>query len=227
MRQADLLQLGVISLTQALAQQQQRHEQLLAQPHGREALLLLQHPPCYTMGRGSKAIHLRHGPHGLPHPLHHIDRGGEVTHHCPGQLVLWPVLNLQQHTPDLHWYLRCLEAIVLEVLMALGLPGERQPGLTGVWCYGRKVAAVGIGCRRWITRHGLALNVNCPLQGFDAIVPCGLAGYGVGRLLDWCPGLTCAQVQTLLLAATERHLHLDLAPSPDTCEILKSPVSTP
>ena len=214
MRQADLLQLGLVSITDALAQQQQRQRQLLLRPGGREALLLMQHPPCYTMGRGSSAAHLRHGVHGLTHPLHRIDRGGEVTHHCPGQLVLWPVLNLQRHTPDLHWYLRRLEAVVLEVLVALGLPGERQPGLTGVWCGGRKVAAVGIGCRRWITRHGLALNVNCGLQGFDAIVPCGLRDHAVGRLLDWRPGLTCAHVEPLLLAAVARQLDLELLPCP-------------
>ena len=214
MRQADLLQLGLVSITDALAQQRQRQRQLLLQPGGHEALLLMQHPPCYTMGRGSSAAHLRHGVHGLTHPLHRIDRGGEVTHHCPGQLVLWPVLNLQRHTPDLHWYLRRLEAVVLEVLAALGLPGERQPGLTGVWCGGRKVAAVGIGCRRWITRHGLALNVNCGLQGFDAIVPCGLRDHAVGRLLDWRPGLTCAQVEPLLLAAVARQLDLELLPCP-------------
>ena len=214
MGQADLLQPGLISITEALALQQQRQRQLLLQSGGREAVLLMQHPPCYTMGRGSSAAHLRHGVQGLPHPLHRIDRGGEVTHHCPGQLVLWPVLDLQRHTPDLHGYLRRLEAVVLEVLAALGLSGGRQPGLTGVWCGSRKVAAVGIGCRRWITRHGLALNVNCSLRGFGPIVPCGLANHGVGRLLDWCPGLTCAQVEPLLLAAVERQFHLELLPDP-------------
>lgn len=214
MRKADLLQLGLISVTDALARQQQRQRQLLLQPGGREALLLMQHPPCYTMGRGSSAVHLRHGAQGLPHPLHRIDRGGEATHHCPGQLVLWPVLNLQRHTPDLHWYLRRLEAVVLEVLAALGLPGERQSGLTGVWCGGRKVAAMGIGCRRWITRHGLSINVDCSLQGFDAIVPCGLRDHAVGRLLDWRPHLTCAAVEPLLLAAAQRQLALELLPAP-------------
>ena len=214
MRQADLLHLDLVSVTDALAQQQRRRQQLLLRPGGREAVLLMQHSPCYTMGRGSSATHLRHGVQGLSHPLHHVDRGGEVTHHCPGQLVLWPVLNLQRHTPDLHWYLRRLETVVLEALAALGLPGERQPGLTGVWCDGRKVAAVGIGCRRWITRHGLALNVNCSLQGFDAIVPCGLRDHAVGRLLDWHPGLTCADVEPLLLAAVARQFNLELLPCP-------------
>ena len=214
MRQADLLHLNLVSVTDALARQQQRQQQLLLRPGGREAVLLMQHFPCYTMGRGSSAAHLRHGVQGLGHPLHHVDRGGEVTHHCPGQLVLWPVLNLQHHTPDLHWYLRSLETVVLTVLAALGLAGERQPGLTGVWCGGRKVAAVGIACRRWITRHGLALNVNCNLQGFDPIVPCGLQDHVVGRLLDWRPGLTCADVEPLLLAAVAQHFNLELLPCP-------------
>ncbi|MXY63124.1 MAG: octanoyltransferase, partial [Synechococcus sp. SB0665_bin_28] len=108
MRQADLLQLGLMSITEALAQQQRQQQQLLLQPAGREVLLLMQHLPCYTMGRGSSAVHLRHGAQALPHPLHHLDRGGQEHHNSPVKLVLMTVLNLQRHTPDLHWYLRQL-----------------------------------------------------------------------------------------------------------------------
>ena len=85
--------------------------------------------------------------------------------------MAYPVLDLQRRTPDLHWYLRQLEQVVLDVLAELGLEGQRLPGLTGLWLDNRKVAAIGVGCRRWITQHGLALNVDCSMQGFERVTP--------------------------------------------------------
>ena len=124
-----------------------------------------------------------------------------MTHHLPGQLVAYPVLDLRRRNPDLHWYLRQLEQVVLDVLAELGLEGQRLPGLTGLWLDNRKVAAIGVGCRRWITQHGLALNVDCSMHGFEQVTPCGLTGRAVGRLADWLPGLTSAEVQPLLRQA--------------------------
>ena len=121
-----------------------------------------------------------------------------MTHHRPGQLVAYPVLDLRRHQTDLHWYLRQLEQVLIDVLAQLGLNGQRLPGLTGLWLDNRKVAAIGVGCRRWITQHGLALNVSCDLAGFDQVTPCGLKGRAVGRLSDWLPGLDPAEVQLLL-----------------------------
>ncbi|KEF42884.1 MAG: lipoate--protein ligase [Cyanobium sp. CACIAM 14] len=184
----------------------------LENPSAPDALLLLQHEPCYTLGRGASLRHLGFDPDHPPLPLFRIDRGGEVTHHLPGQLVLYPVLDLQRHGADLHRYLRTLEDVVLALLRELGLEGERIDGLTGVWLQGRKVAAIGIGARRWISQHGLALNVDCSLEGFGAIVPCGLSGRPVGRLVDWCPSLTTERVAPLLLAAFARRFHLVLRP---------------
>ncbi|MCP9934785.1 lipoyl(octanoyl) transferase LipB [Cyanobium sp. Candia 9D4] len=184
----------------------------LDDPAAPDALLLLQHTPCYTLGRGASLEHLGFDPAHPPLPLYRIDRGGEVTHHLPGQLVLYPVLDLQCHGGDLHLYLRALEDVVLAVLQELGLEGERLEGLTGVWLEGRKLAAIGVGARRWISQHGLALNVDCPLEGFGAIVPCGLAGRPVGRLVDWRPALTSDQVAPLLLAAFARRFGVALRP---------------
>lgn len=184
----------------------------LDDPSAPDALLLLQHTPCYTLGRGASLSHLGFDPDHPPLPLYRIDRGGEVTHHGPGQLVLYPVLDLQRHGGDLHLYLRALEDVVLAVLQELGLEGERLEGLTGVWLEGRKLAAIGVGARRWISQHGLALNVNGSLEGFDAIVPCGLANRPVGRLADWRPSLTPEQVAPLLLAAFARRFGLILRP---------------
>ena len=201
---------GPVPFAQAWQQQRALQQQLLADPGGPELLLLLEHEPCYTLGRGADPAYLRFDPADPPHPLFRIDRGGEVTHHCPGQLVLYPVLNLQRHGADLHLYLRQLEQVVLDVLAALQLPGERSAGQTGVWLEGRKVAAIGVGARRWISQHGLALNVSCDLEGFGAIVPCGIGDRPVGRLADWHRGLTCQQVRPLLLAAVAERFSLRL-----------------
>ncbi|MFM1812424.1 MAG: lipoyl(octanoyl) transferase LipB [Cyanobacteriota bacterium] len=204
---------GLVPFAQAWQQQRQQQQRLLADPEGPAAVLLLEHPPCYTLGRGADPGFLRFDPANPPHPLFRIDRGGEVTHHCPGQLVLYPVLNLQHHGADLHLYLRALEQVVLDVLSALELAGERSPGQTGVWFEGRKLAAIGVGARRWISQHGLALNVSCDLAGFAAIVPCGISDRPVGRLVDWIPGLTTAQVRPLLLEALAQRFGLTWQPS--------------
>jgi lipoyl(octanoyl) transferase len=135
-----------------------------------------------------------------------------VTHHAPGQLVLYPVLNLQRHGADLHRYLRDLEQVVIDLLAELDLPGERCAGRTGVWLEGRKLAAIGVGARRWISQHGLALNVNGDLAGFAAVVPCGLSDRSVGRLADWRPELTSQALRQPLLAALAARFGLDLRP---------------
>ena len=205
--------LGPVAFEQAWQQQRQQQQRLLSDPGGPAAVLLLEHQPCYTLGRGGDPAFLRFDPAHPPHPLFRIDRGGEVTHHCPGQLVLYPVLNLQHHGADLHHYLRSLEQVVLDVLAALGLAGERSSGQTGVWLEGRKVAAIGVGARRWISQHGVALNVDCDLAGFSAIVPCGIADRPVGRLVDWIPGLSCAAVRPLLLQAVAVRFGLRLRPA--------------
>jgi lipoyl(octanoyl) transferase len=202
----------LVPFAQAWQQQRQLQQRLLEDPEGPAAVLLLEHQPCYTLGRGADPAFLRFDPANPPHPLFRIDRGGEVTHHCPGQLVLYPVLNLQRHGADLHLYLRALEQVVIDVLSSLELAGERSSGQTGVWLEGRKLAAIGVGARRWISQHGLALNVSCDLAGFAAIVPCGISDRPVGRLVDWIPGLTTAQVRPLLLEAFAQRFGLRLRP---------------
>jgi len=192
--------------------QRSLQQRLLLDPEGPEAVLLLEHEPCYTLGRGASEAFLRFDPAAPPLPLHRIDRGGEVTHHAPGQLVLYPVLNLQRHGADLHLYLRQLEQVVIDLLAGLDLQGERIAGLTGVWLEGRKVAAIGVGARRWISQHGLALNVNGDLAGFAAVVPCGLSDRLVARLADWRPELTSESLRQPLLAALADRFGLALRP---------------
>ncbi len=171
---------------------------MLFEAHLPEAVWLLQHEICYTLGRGASEKNLLFNPKDPSFELHRIDRGGEVTHHLPGQLIAYPVLNLHRHKTDLNWYLRQLEQVLIDVLALLGLKGQRIQGLTGIWLDGIKVAAIGVGCRRWITQHGLALNIDCDLEGFKAVVPCGLVGHSVGRLNQWIPGLRVCDVQPLL-----------------------------
>ena len=189
---------ALVSFEQAWRDQRRWQQRLLEDDAAPEAVWILQHPACYTLGRGASTEHLHFDPSQPPAPLHRIDRGGEVTHHRPGQLVAYPVLDLRRHQTDLHWYMRQLEQVLIDVLAQLGLNGQRLPGLTGLWLDNRKVAAIGVGCRRWITQHGLALNVSCDLAGFDQVTPCGLKGRAVGRLSDWLPGLDPAEVQLLL-----------------------------
>jgi lipoyl(octanoyl) transferase len=155
---------------------------------GRDSLILLQHHPVYTLGTASDEKFLlfdRRASEGgdeddsLPRPdVVRIDRGGEVTYHGPGQITAYPVLDLRSYRQDVHWYVRALEEVAVAALRdGCGLPAERDGGTTGVWLDGRKVAAVGVKCRRWITQHGLAVNVRDEsLAAFADIVPCGLEG---------------------------------------------------
>ena len=138
-----------------------------------DVLLLLEHPPVITLGRGSHAANLLQ-PAGVE--VVEVERGGDVTYHGPGQLVGYPILDLQAHRPDLHWYLRTLEQALIVALAMLGLPAERRPGLTGVWTGGRKIASLGVHVKQWVTWHGFALNVTTDLQAFERIVPCGITG---------------------------------------------------
>jgi lipoyl(octanoyl) transferase len=145
----------------------------------RDVLLLVEHEPTITMGRGTKATSLPLSPETLRArglTVAEIERGGDVTWHGPGQIVGYPILHLQDHRPDLHWYLRQLEEVLIRALGTLGITAERNPGLTGVWTHDRKIASIGIHVRHWVTTHGFALNVLNNLAAFDVIVPCGISG---------------------------------------------------
>ncbi|MBA2363995.1 MAG: lipoyl(octanoyl) transferase LipB [Chloroflexia bacterium] len=143
-----------------------------------ETLLLLEHPPTYTLGRRGGREHLLATPEelaGRGAVVIESDRGGDITYHGPGQIVGYPLLNLRRRTGgDVHRYLRALEEVLIGVLAAYGLTGEREPEHTGVWCGGAKVAAIGVRISRGITMHGFALNVNTDLSYFNHIVPCGI-----------------------------------------------------
>jgi lipoyl(octanoyl) transferase len=142
-----------------------------------DLLLLVEHEPVITLGRGTRAHSLPLPPAELERrgiPVYEVERGGDVTFHGPGQLVGYPILDLREHREDLHWYLRSLEAALIAGLDILGIAAAPNPGLTGVWTRGRKLASIGIHVKQWVTFHGFALNVNTDLSYFDLIVPCGI-----------------------------------------------------
>jgi len=144
-----------------------------------DLLLLVEHERVVTLGRGTRPSSLPLSPAELARqgvPVVDVERGGDVTYHGPGQLVGYPVLDLREHREDLHWYLRQLEAVLITALSTLNIPAERNPGLTGVWTRGRKIASIGIHVKQWVTFHGFALNVTTDLREFDRIVPCGIQG---------------------------------------------------
>jgi lipoyl(octanoyl) transferase len=144
-----------------------------------DLLLLVEHEPVVTLGRGTRAASLPVSPTALERSgleVFEVERGGDVTWHGPGQLVGYPILDLEQHRADLHWYLRRLEGSLIKALGNLGVAAAVRTGLTGVWTGGRKIASIGIHVRRWVTYHGFALNVSTDPAAFDAIVPCGIPG---------------------------------------------------
>jgi lipoyl(octanoyl) transferase len=160
-----------------------------------DVLILLEHPPVYTLGTGSSLDFLNFDPQAGEFEIHRIERGGEVTYHCPGQLVGYPILNLRYYQQDLHWYLRQLEAVIINTVANYGLSAYRVPGYTGVWLEGKKIAAIGIKVKRWITMHGFAINVCPDMSGFKRIVPCGIADKPVGSLEEFVPDLTVDRVR--------------------------------
>ena len=173
MKGLEVIAAGTIPYAEALDWQRQLAEDRIAGRLAHDVLLLLEHPPVVTLGRNSHAAHLLR-PQGIE--VFEVERGGDVTFHGPGQLVGYPILDLHGYKQDLHWYLRTLEQALIEALGILGIPAERNPGLTGVWTCGRKIASIGIHVKQWVTWHGFALNVTTDLADFDRIVPCGIQG---------------------------------------------------
>ena len=163
---------GRLDFVAALSRQEQLIE--LKQRQGiADILLFVEHPHVYTIGRGGD---LNNVLAAQDVPLHRTSRGGDVTYHGPGQLVVYPIIDLRSKLRrDVHRYVRHLEMAAIETLQDFGLEAKRRPPYTGIWIDDRKIAAIGIAVRRCITFHGLALNVNTDLSYFNRIVPCGLS----------------------------------------------------
>jgi len=180
-----------------------------------DVLLLVEHPPVITLGRSTKQENLLFTPEILTArgvELFEVERGGDVTFHGPGQLVGYPIVDLNEHRLDLHWYLRQVEEVLIRAVARFGVVAERVEKKTGIWTQplrdasgaelraARKLASIGVHARQWVTWHGFALNVTTDLSYFDLMVPCGL------------PGVDMTSVERELLERSDAGLCL--APSP-------------
>jgi len=144
-----------------------------------DVLLLVEHEPVVTLGRSTKQTSLplsRAALEARGFTVEEVERGGDVTVHAPGQLVGYPIFDLKEHRQDLHWYLRQIEESLIRALGTLAITAGRNPGYTGVWTGGRKIASIGVHVKQWVTLHGFALNVTTDLSLFDVVVPCGIPG---------------------------------------------------
>jgi lipoate-protein ligase B len=164
--------LGRMDYRTALEVQERLVQRKQVEPSA-DILLFVEHPHVYTLGRGGKDSNVL-APHEVP--VYRTSRGGDVTYHGPGQLVVYPIVDLRSKLrKDVHRYVRNLEMTAIETLKDFGIDATRRPPYTGIWIESRKIAAIGVAVRRCITFHGLALNVNTDLSYFRRIVPCGLA----------------------------------------------------
>ena len=175
----------------------QRHAGLVG-----DTLVFTEHEHVYTLGKGGDENHLLASSNELRSEgveFFEIDRGGDITYHGPGQIVGYPIIDLNNYFLDLHRYLRSLEDVIIFALRRFGIEGTREEGFTGVWVKGNKIAAIGVKVSRWVTMHGFALNVNTDLTKFNRIIPCGIFHKGV----------TSMQVllgRALSLEEVQRHL---------------------
>ncbi|MHB8158044.1 MAG: lipoyl(octanoyl) transferase LipB, partial [Desulfocucumaceae bacterium] len=183
-RKCRVMRLGLCDYQEAC----QLQKQLLRRRIDKEipdTLVLLQHPPVFTIGRRGSRGNILVGPDVLGREgiaVYNADRGGDVTYHGPGQLVGYPVMDLSQHGTDVLRIIQSYEEVIIKLLGRYGLLGQRVVDYPGVWVGGEKVCAVGIGVSNWVSYHGFALNINTNLSHFGYIVPCGIKGRGVTSL---------------------------------------------
>ena len=179
---------GLVKANTDLKLELRKNPDLKARPENR--LIFVEHPHVYTLGKSGSLEHLLLSEGEMAEKgveFFKINRGGDITYHGPGQLVGYPIFDLEQFKPDLHWYLRNLEEAVILTLRDYGIEAGRIEGLTGVWldkegADPRKILAIGVRCSRWVTMHGFAFNVNSDLSMFTHIVPCGIDDKGVTSL---------------------------------------------
>jgi lipoyl(octanoyl) transferase len=154
-------------------------------------LFFVEHSPVYTLGKSGKIEHVLLSENELTEKgieFYKTNRGGDITYHGPGQIVGYPIIDLENFKTDIGWYLRTLEQIIINAIAPFGLKGERSIGETGVWLDAdvkgqeRKICAMGVRCSRWVTMHGFALNVNVDLSYFNYIIPCGIENKQVASM---------------------------------------------
>jgi lipoyl(octanoyl) transferase len=223
----DVRDLGRTPYRLCWALQKELVEERLA-GRARDTLLLVEHEPVVTLGRGTRGAFLAGGarvlreggsefvalPGGVRAEVVEVERGGQATYHGPGQLVAYPIVKLREGRRDLHAWMRALEQAVIDVLAPLGVRAERRGGATGVWVGGqRKIVSIGVAASRWVTYHGLALNVTTDLSHFAAIAPCGFEA-GVMTSVEREAGAVDATALRAALAARLREQTTTFAEAP-------------
>jgi len=173
----NILDLGRMSYNSAWDIQKEYHKKVVS---GKEpdTLIIVEHDPVYTLGKNTNDNHLLQSA-SEEIQVFRIERGGDITFHGPGQIVVYPILDLNRFVKSVSWYMRTLEKIIIDTLSDFEIKAELKDGLTGVWVGDEKIGAQGVRISRWVTMHGLALNVNTDLRYFDGIIPCGIFDYGV------------------------------------------------
>ncbi|HEY7898156.1 MAG TPA: lipoyl(octanoyl) transferase LipB [Gemmatimonadaceae bacterium] len=191
-RELLVLNLGERSYAEVLAFQRDAAARRISGEIDQDLLVLVEHPPVVTLGRKKADNKLPVSEDYLQSrgiELFEVERGGGVTFHGPGQLVGYPIFDLQRHKLDLHWYLRQVEEGLIRTLASYDIAAERNIGFTGVWTGGRKIASIGVHARSWVTWHGFALNVTTDLSYFNVMTPCGIDGVVMTSVSREKPGL--------------------------------------
>ena len=195
-----------MSYPAALEIQKQVLEEVLG--GGPDTVLLVEHDPILTLGANfhpENLLRTEDEYRAMGIDVAKTDRGGDVTYHGPNQLVAYPIFDLNRHGKDLHKWLRDLEEVVILLLEDYGLEGYRFAPHTGVWVNGKKICAIGIKVKRWVSMHGIALNCDNDLDVFDTFVPCGILGYGVTSLTaELGRDVTVDEVKPALVRAFEK-----------------------
>ena len=224
MRRCDLRQLHLVTyengmrLQQKLAEMRQRDEV-------EDQLLLLEHPPVITLGRGGDAANLLASPDVLRRErvrFFETTRGGDITYHGPGQVVGYPIVHLGEGSRDVRKYVTRLEEVLIRTVAEYGIVADRVDGKRGIWVGSHKIAAIGVRIARWVTSHGWALNVNTNLDHFNLITPCGIRGTGVtsiarqtGRAID------VDEVRQVLASKFAEVFERELVPREETIRLVK------
>ena len=186
--------------------------QLISGISTKQVIWIGEHHLCYTIGRGANPKNILPSVNEDSLQVYKLDRGGDVTCHMPGQIVVYLILDLNNYKKDLNWYLRKIENLIINILAEFQIKASRKNGFTGVWCDNKKIASVGIGCKRWITIHGFSLNVNCNLKNFNKIIPCGIKDCKMINVSDYNSEITIEDVQMIVKKFVQEDFNIDFVP---------------
>ena len=212
-RTSIIIQPNKISYFEDIYNLQKKYQANLISGNSKEQLIWIgEHHLCYTIGRGGNPENLLSFSKEDESKVFKLNRGGEVTCHMPGQIVVYLVLNLNFYKKDLNWFLRKIENLIINLLAELKIKASRKNGLTGVWCDNKKIASIGIGCKRWITIHGFALNFNCNLNNFNKINPCGIKDCVMTNICDYNSKIDLIAVKKIVKKIVQEEFSLIFVP---------------